>query len=57
MTHDHSHGHGPHEHPHSHTHQHEHEEGPLAPELDVTVDDGDLSPTQLGRRSFLRAAV
>ena len=53
MTHDH--GHGPHEHPHSH-HQHEHGEGSLAPELDVTIDDGDLNPTQLGRRTFLRAA-
>ncbi len=54
MTHDH--GHGPHEHPHPHAHQHEHDEGPLAPELDASIDDGDLSPTQLGRRSFLRAA-
>ena len=50
-----NHGH-PHEHPHAHTHDHDHGEGPLAPELDVTVDDGDLNPTQLGRRTFLRAA-
>jgi hypothetical protein len=57
MTHNHGH---PHEHPHAHTHDHDHDhdhgEGPLAPELDVTVDDGDLNPTQLGRRTFLRAA-
>jgi len=53
MTHNHGH---PHEHPHSHADDHDHGEGPLAPELDVTVDDGDLNPTQLGRRTFLRAA-
>ena len=54
-----NHGH-PHEHPHAHAddhdHDHDHGEGPLAPELDVAVDDGDLNPTQLGRRTFLRAA-
>ena len=54
MTHDH--GHGAHEHRHPHSDGHTHDEGPLAPELDVTVDDGDLDPTQLGRRTFLRAA-
>ena len=52
MTHDH--GHGQHDHihgPQDHTH-----EGALTPALDVSVDDGDLSPHELGRRNFLRAA-
>ncbi len=55
MTHDH--GHGPHEHGHGHTHDHAHDAGqePLSPVLDLAVGDGDLSPTELGRRGFLRA--
>ena len=52
MTHDH--GHGPHDHTHGH-HDHVHEE-PLDPALDLTVDDADLSRSQLGRRGFLRSA-
>lgn len=52
MTHDH--GHGPHDHTHGH-HDHVHEE-PLDPALDLTVEDADLSRSQLGRRGFLRSA-
>ncbi len=53
MTHDH--GHGPHEHGHGHTHEHTHgEQEPLSPALDLSVADGDLSPTELGRRGFLK---
>ncbi len=57
MTHDH--GQGPHNHgPHTHEHglHEDSQDSPLAPALDVTVDDGDLSPAELGRRGFLRAA-
>jgi hypothetical protein len=49
-----SHGHGSHDHPHSHP-----EEGgdlTASPELNAAVEDRDLTPSQLGRRSFLRAA-
>ena len=55
MTHDH--GHGPHDHNlgDSHDHSHEHDGAPLTPALDVSVADGDLSPAELGRRTFLRA--
>lgn len=47
-------GHRPHD--HSHGHDHSHEERPLTPAADLSVDDSELSPTDLGRRSFLRAA-
>lgn len=51
----HHHGHH-HDHGHGH-HDHAHEEAaPPAPELDAAVEDGDLNPGQLRRRSFLRAA-
>ena len=50
----HDHGHGPHDHQHG-AHDHVHD-GPLDPALDLTVSDTDLSPTQLGRRGFLRNA-
>lgn len=54
-----THEHGPHDHDHAHPHTHAQEHGreaALAPELDVSVDDSDLSPAQLGRRTFLQAA-
>ena len=50
----HDHGHGPHDHAHG-DHDHTHPE-PIDPALDVSVDDADLSPHQLGRRGFLRNA-
>jgi hypothetical protein len=50
----HAHAHAPHSHPYSHDHGDQ--QGPVAPELDLAVSDGDLSPSQFGRRSFLRAA-
>ena len=42
-------------------HRHEHHPGtgsPVAPEpaRDLTIEDGDLSPGELGRRTFLRSA-
>jgi hypothetical protein len=51
----HDHGHGPHDHAHG-GHDHSHPEIAPSPALDVTVDDQELSPGELGRRSFLRAA-
>ncbi|HZA17887.1 MAG TPA: PHP domain-containing protein [Pseudonocardiaceae bacterium] len=50
----HDHGHGPHDHSHG-EHDHTHSE-PLDPALDMSVEDGDLSPGQLNRRGFLRNA-
>jgi hypothetical protein len=50
----HDHGHGPHDHSHG-EHDHTHRE-PLDPALDLSVEDGDLSPSQLNRRGFLRNA-
>jgi len=48
-----------HAHPHPHPHVHDHE-GPqrdgLEPALDRDVQDGDLSPSDLRRRTFLRSA-
>ncbi len=43
---------------HDGTHDHEagHEQGPLPEHLDLRVPDAELSPTQLGRRSFFRRA-
>jgi len=41
-------------HDQAHGHQHTHDLGtPLAPALDLAVEDADLSPTELGRRRFL----
>ncbi|MDX6245394.1 MAG: hypothetical protein QOE76_3117, partial [Frankiales bacterium] len=50
-----SHGHGPHDHAHPHSPS---DAGGLgaSPELNAAVEDRDLSPSQLGRRTFLRAA-
>ena len=50
----HDHGHGLHDHAHG-DHDHVHAD-PLDPALDVSVEDADLSPAQLGRRGFLRSA-
>ncbi|HEV7658156.1 MAG TPA: PHP domain-containing protein [Mycobacteriales bacterium] len=47
--------HGPHSHDHGHDHDHSHD-GPLPPHLDPTVADGELSPAELDRRTFLRRA-
>ncbi len=49
----------PHAHPHAHPHVHPHGQQsgvPLEPALDLTIDDRELSPAQLGRRNFLRSA-
>jgi hypothetical protein len=48
-------GHG-HHHGHDHTHGHHHGEGAesLPPALDLSVPDGELTPSQLSRRSMLR---
>ena len=46
--------------PHTHTHDHDHDQdrlgatGDLPAHLDLAVPDAELSPTDLGRRSFLR---
>ena len=50
-----------HEHGHEHGHHHDHHHGqqagaPLEPALDLSIDDRELSPAQLGRRNFLRSA-
>ena len=43
-------------HDHEAGHEHSPEQGPLPEHLDLRVPDAELSPTQLGRRSFLRRA-
>ena len=46
--------HDPHGHPHPHTHDHDHVQGqPLPPALDLDIPASELSPAQLGRRTFL----
>jgi PHP domain len=50
----HSHDH-PQDHSHDHPHSHQHD-GELGPELDETIPDAELSPAELGRRSFFRRA-
>jgi hypothetical protein len=47
------HHHGPHDHNHGHDHS---PDGPPPAYLDPTVADGELSPAELDRRSFLRRA-
>ena len=56
MSSDHSHG-DDHDHHHDHSHDHPHD-GPeaVAAHLDPSATDGDLSPSGLARRRFLRAA-
>jgi hypothetical protein len=53
VTHDH--GQGPHDH-HDDVDREAHLDATAAPELDTSIPDTDLSPAQLGRRGFLRAA-
>jgi hypothetical protein len=40
----------------SHDHDHHHHEGDLPAAVDLTVPDGELSPADLSRRTFLRGA-
>jgi hypothetical protein len=55
MSEHHDHGHDGHGHPHGHSH-HSSDGAPLEPAVDLSIDDRDLSPAQLGRRNFLRSA-
>src|SRR3954452_890552 len=48
MAHDHG--------PHDHQHDDAHESVEVQAATDLTVDDADLSPSELGRRNFLRSA-
>ena len=55
MSQDHSHDH--HDHLDHHDHPHSHDAAqPLPEALDLAIPESELSPTQLGRRSFLRRA-
>jgi hypothetical protein len=47
-----------HGHPHDDAHSHDHtqDDAPLPPALDLDVSDDDLSPSEVGRRNFLRSA-
>ncbi len=57
MTHDHGNGSNHHSHePHDHSHGDGDGDEPLAPATDLSIDDTELSPCQLGRRRFLRNA-
>jgi hypothetical protein len=42
--------------PHDHTHPHTHEPAQSQAATDLTIEDADLSPSELGRRNFLRSA-
>jgi hypothetical protein len=53
------HSHGSDVHDHDHTHGHSHEGGEpaeLSPAVNLTIEDADLSPNELGRRRFFKAA-
>jgi hypothetical protein len=55
----HSHGAQVHEHSHEHTDGHRHDGGEpavLRPAADLSIDDSELRPDELGRRKFFRAA-
>lgn len=64
MTHHHDHDHGHHPHGHSHTHDHDHGHHHHHAEIsesdqvvaDLSINDVDLNPGQLGRRNLLRTA-
>ncbi|RCG29675.1 histidinol-phosphatase [Sphaerisporangium album] len=52
-------GHG-HDHPHDHSHTHGHgdghDQGDMAPVVDLTIPDAELSPSELSRRQMFRRA-
>lgn len=57
MSHDHGHPHSHDDgHGHPHRHDHPHADQPLPAALDLTVPASELSPAQVGRRSFLQRA-
>jgi hypothetical protein len=47
---------GHHHGPHDHHHDHAHEPVPAQAATDLAIEDADLSPSELGRRNFLRSA-